>query len=238
MVFEMARISILLYHHISQNVSEGLTVSTENLEKQFRWISQKGYQTHHFSELITSQKYPKGKSVIITFDDGYVSQWQWAYPLLKKYHLKATFFIPMKYIGGEDEWNRARQSIMTVEQLKGLDPAVIELGYHSYGHINYQEVSPEVAETDLKQAITVARESTLPMQPLLAYPYGKFPRENPEREVFEGLLKMCGIQYAFRIGNKVSTFPFKNPYEIKRLDIKGEFSFERFKRKVKYGQLF
>jgi hypothetical protein len=40
-----------------------------------------------------------------------------------------------------------------------------------------------------------------------------------------------------RIGNQINKFPFKNPYEIMRIDIKGEDSLLKFKLKLRFGKL-
>ncbi|RLD27155.1 MAG: polysaccharide deacetylase family protein, partial [Bacteroidetes bacterium] len=74
--------------------------------------------------------------------------------------------------------------------------------------------------------------------PYLAYPYGKFPRKDPERSQFFQQLQKNNFQYGLRIGNRPNTFPFKDPFEIQRIDIKGEYSLSKFKRKIKYGKLF
>ena len=42
---------------------------------------------------------------------------------------------------------------------------------------------------------------------------------------------------AFRIGNRVNKFPFKNKYEIQRIDIKGQDSLLKFKLKLRFGKL-
>jgi hypothetical protein len=42
---------------------------------------------------------------------------------------------------------------------------------------------------------------------------------------------------AFRIGNRVNRFPFKNKFEIQRIDIKGQDSLTTFKWKLRLGKL-
>ncbi|MDA9056940.1 hypothetical protein N9K49_03770 [Flavobacteriaceae bacterium] len=72
---------------------------------------------------------------------------------------------------------------------------------------------------------------------VLAYPYGNFPREIPQKIEFFELLQKQNIAYGLRIGNRLNKIPFKNNYELNRLDIKGEDSLFKFKLKLKLGKL-
>lgn len=234
----MIRLPILMYHHISEDNSTGLNISVENLEKQLYYLFEKGYKTFHFKDLDKLQRITSKKNTIITFDDAYVSQMQLALPLLKKYQLKATFFVPLKYIGKTDEWNTSTLEIMDLEQLKSLDPEFIELGFHSFYHKKYDELSNAEIEADTRRCMEFVSENGLNFSPVLAYPYGKFPKDKVRNEIFSKLLKNNGIAYGLRIGNRINDFPFKNPYEIQRLDIKGEYSLLKFRQKIKRGKLF
>lgn len=237
----MGRLPILMYHNVSENQnSKGLTIWVNTLETHFKYLSEKGYESFHFSELQkfknSSQKLPK-KSVIITFDDVYVSQLTLAYPLLKKYNLKACFYIPFAYVGGTDDWNTKKESIMSVNQLQQLDSDVVELGLHSFYHNNYSEISIEDSRADFKKCKTFITENNLNVSNVLAYPYGKFPRKNPKQDEFFKLLNEEKVAYGLRIGNRVNKFPFKNNYEVQRIDIKGEDTLSKFKLKLRFGKL-
>lgn len=227
-----------MYHQVDRNKSAGLIISLEKLETQFKFLVESDYRSFHLSELIPLQKLPAKKNIVITFDDGYVNQLEYAYPLLQKYNLKATFFIPLKFIGSEDSWNSPTSPIMDVEALRSLDPTVVELAYHSYEHKKYTELNSGQIETDTQKAFEVVSENALPLMPFLAYPYGKFPRKDPERSQFFQQLQKNNFQFGLRIGNRLNIFPFKDPFEIQRIDIKGENSLSKFKRKIKYGKLF
>ena len=176
----MARLPILMYHNVSQNESDnvGLTISTKNLEVQFKYLSENDYQTFHFSELESLKQSHDllKKAVIITFDDVYVSQFKLAYPLLQKYNLKASFFIPFAYVNGVDDWNTALEPIMSVEQLMDLDSKVVELGLHSFAHKNYTKITPEEVQEDFRKCQEFVNQNNLNVQNVLAYPYGKFPK--------------------------------------------------------------
>jgi peptidoglycan/xylan/chitin deacetylase (PgdA/CDA1 family) len=237
----MPKLPILMYHGVTQNASDskGLTISTENLEEQFRYLKDNGYVSLHFSELQslkTSTDFPK-KTVIITFDDVYVNQLELAYPLLQKYGLKASFFIPFQYVNGVDEWNTGKEKLMSITQLKSMDEATIELGLHSFAHKKYHELSVEEIDEDFVKCKDFIIYNQLNVSNVLAYPYGKYPRKNPEQTQFFNALVKHQVAYGLRIGNRVNRFPFKDNYQVQRIDIKGEDSLLKFKLKLRYGKL-
>ncbi|MEO6348700.1 MAG: polysaccharide deacetylase family protein [Aquaticitalea sp.] len=237
----MVRLPVLMYHSVCQqfNDSKGLTLAVDMLEAQFAYLAMKGFQSFHFSELQDFNKtkqLPK-KSVIITFDDVYVNQLEFAYPLLKKYNLKATFLIPFGFVNGMDSWNSNSAKIMSVEQLKSLDESVVELGLHSFDHSNYSEMAIHEIDADFEKCKAFIKKNQLPINNVLAYPFGKYPRKNPERNEFFKCLHKHQMAYGLRIGNRVNTFPFKNNYEVQRIDIKGEDSLSKFKLKLRFGKL-
>lgn len=227
-----------MYHDVAPEVSTGLTISTHKLESQFAWLRESGYRCWHFSELEHLSSFPQKKNVVITFDDGYVSQMDLVVPLLKQYGLKATFFIPLAYLGGYDEWNTSKLPIMTAAQLNSLNPELVELGYHSYYHRKYHEMSRKEISEDTKKCFETVFENKLKFCGALAYPYGKYPRDMEAKQVFIGLLNELGFNFGLRIGNRLNDFPFKNRFEIQRLDIKGEYGLAKFQRKLRFGKLF
>ncbi|HLV39992.1 polysaccharide deacetylase family protein [Xanthomarina sp.] len=238
----MPKLPILMYHSVSANLRESkdLTIAASKLEEQFAYLQEKGYKSLHFKDLQDIKKstdFPK-KAVIITFDDVYVNQLELAYPLLKKYGLKACFFVPFKYVNETDSWNKNNEKIMSVAQLQSLDSEVIELGLHSFSHKKYHEMSIEDIQEDFDLCQEFITENNLEVHNTLAYPYGKFPRKGEEKVQFFDLLQKNKIAYGLRIGNRVNRFPLKNNYEIQRLDIKGDMSLVTFKRKLKFGKLF
>lgn len=234
----MARLPILMYHHVALEDSKGLTISEKNLDRQFSHLFEKGYRTYHFRELDQLAQTTSKKNIIITFDDAYVSQMKYAVPLLKKYQLKATFFVPLDFLGKTDSWNTSELDIMTAEQLKSLDREIIELGFHSFYHKKYTELSNAEIEADTRRCLEFVSENKLNFSPVLAYPYGKFPKEKVRNKIFQKILSQNGIQYGLRIGNRINPFPFKKLYEIERIDVKGEWSLLKFRQKIRFGKFF
>jgi peptidoglycan/xylan/chitin deacetylase (PgdA/CDA1 family) len=50
------------------------------------------------ADLPAARRSQRGRYVIITFDDGYIDNYQLAFPILKRHGLKATFFIPSGFV--------------------------------------------------------------------------------------------------------------------------------------------
>ena len=238
----MPKLPVLMYHSVSKKLQEsrGLTIAVSKLEEQLAFLKDNGYRSLHFKDLENFKEpadFPK-KGIIITFDDVYVNQLELAYPLLKRYGFKACFYVPFKFVNETDSWNTNEEKIMSVAQLQSLDPEVIELGLHSFSHKKYHEMTVEEIQEDFDLCKQFIIENKLEVHNTLAYPYGKYPRKGEEQEQFFKLLHKNQIAYGLRIGNRVNRFPFKNNYEIQRLDIKGEDSLLTFKRKLKFGKLF
>lgn len=238
----MSKLPILMYHNVGQSEldSNKLTISVQKLERQFQYLVDNGYKTFHFSELEKMNSIPK-KSIVLTFDDVTENQLIHAVPLLEKFNLKASFFIPFQYIGKTDLWNESTeetaQKIMTIEQLKQLPAALIELGYHSFEHKRYQTLSATEINNDFLKCEEEIKNHNLNIYPALAYPYGNYPKESTENENFKRLLNENKIKFGLKIGNRPNRFPFKDIYEIKRIDIKGLDSLMVFQLKIRFGKL-
>ncbi|MCO6173800.1 polysaccharide deacetylase family protein [Flavobacterium sp. NRK F10] len=234
----MKKLSVLMYHNFTtiKEKGSGLTIHADLFESQLQYLVKKNYKGLHFKDIIANKDLPE-KSIILTFDDVTVNQLEIALPLLQKYNFKATFFIPFAYVGKSDLWNSGTEKIMTVEQLKSLPADLIELGHHSFEHKRFKALSILEAKTDLERSNQFIKDNQLEVVPAIAYPYGSYPKEVQKFKEFKTVLKESGILFGLRIGNKINRFPFKEPYLIKRVDVKGEDNLLRFSIKMLFGRI-
>lgn len=120
-----------LYHHIGES-----GVPTDWFEEHLKNIWFLNMKTMTNREMLESMerdgKLPKN-SVALTFDDGYYDNYKNAFPLLKKYKMKATLYLNTAYV--EDENNRAYNylSWKEIEEMSGSGVFDIEL--HSHKHM-------------------------------------------------------------------------------------------------------
>lgn len=92
---------VLMYHKLSENPAEWSEwcTSPQNFEADIIYLKERGYTFVTSTELISRDNNYGNKVAVITFDDGYMSDYQYALPLLEKYNVKATFFVIGTLVG-------------------------------------------------------------------------------------------------------------------------------------------
>lgn len=97
---QASALPVLMYHHVSP--APGLvTVSPETFHTQMRWLAEHNYHSVGAAELeafLAGQPLPV-KSVMISFDDGYLDNFVHAHPVLREFGLKAVLFLITGWIG-------------------------------------------------------------------------------------------------------------------------------------------
>jgi biofilm PGA synthesis lipoprotein PgaB len=119
---------VLMYHHVVYDWQEcnEMTITTGRLERDLRWLAENGYQTVLPRELAAGEPLPE-KPVLITFDDGYQSNYYLAYPLLQKYRAKAAIAV-MAYMQDNPGGNFLTWDMCREMAASGL----VEIGSHGY----------------------------------------------------------------------------------------------------------
>lgn len=95
---------LLMYHHFSES-GDKVNTGIESFERQLQYIS-KYYRPVTVSQLADEyyrDNKVKPNSVAITVDDGYLDFYEYAFPLLKKYNIPATFYVATGFVSGE-QW--------------------------------------------------------------------------------------------------------------------------------------
>ena len=131
-------IPILMYHHLDPEPEGEFALSPQVFESHLRAIQASGFQTVSPQELIdyvyTGRELP-AHPVLITFDDGYLSNYELAYPLLQKYNMKATIFIIGSSVGMSSYKGTGSEILPHFSYAQALEMAqsgLITVQTHSY----------------------------------------------------------------------------------------------------------
>lgn len=92
-------VPVLMYHHVTPE-GGSLSCSVRNFDSQLKGLVRQGYSTltaEQFAGFLKGEAVPK-KSVVLTFDDGYLNNFVYAHPILKKYKLNALCFLITQHI--------------------------------------------------------------------------------------------------------------------------------------------
>lgn len=124
---------VLCYHNVEdKGGSKALTITTTQFEKELLGIKEAGFSVIGMQDFLAFRRGTKeipAKSCIITIDDGWVSAYTNAWPLLKKYGYPFTLFIYVNYVGTGGK-------SLTWEQLGEMRDAGVDIQSHTYSHSN------------------------------------------------------------------------------------------------------
>ena len=169
-----AKVPILVYHHVSQSDPEGshalrrLTVTADIFAQQMQYLQDNGYHVITFSDV--ADYFDHGKElptlpVIISFDDGWETQFEYALPSLEKYHYTATFFVVTDYIG--------RPGFISWPQLHTLLTDGMTIGSHTRSHPRLTKIrDPEKLWDQIYNSKAILETQLEAPVEEFAYPYG------------------------------------------------------------------
>ena len=146
------QIPILVYHsfgpltHPESRMQSHYRVTAGAFDDQMKYLADNHYTPITFATYVnylTNGGTLPSKPIILTFDDGWKTQYTYALPILQKYHFVGTFFIITGYPTG----NYA--AYMTWDQITTLDHDGMEIASHSITHPNLTKVSPDQAKNEI-----------------------------------------------------------------------------------------
>ncbi|MDN5301285.1 MAG: hypothetical protein PWQ60_799, partial [Thermoanaerobacteraceae bacterium] len=154
-------IAVLAYHHIipgqlPKGATSRAVIPLSEFEAQMKYLYDNGYYTASLKDVedfIYHKKALPEKTVLITFDDGYESNFVYAFPVLKNYNFKATIFLIGKSIVQKEEpFNPNRLSMLSIREIKEmLDSGLVEFGSHTFDAHEYRGNKPALLSMDKEQ---------------------------------------------------------------------------------------
>ncbi|HDR7661876.1 MULTISPECIES: polysaccharide deacetylase family protein [Bacillus] len=232
---ENQKIPVLMYHHLLKEndkkendvfKDKETILSVEQFEKQMKYLNDKGYKTitmKEFEEYMKNKGELSEKSVLITFDDSSKTNYTYAYPILKKYKMKATAFVVTSRLTDKEEVfdSKKIQPLSKHEINKMKD--VFEFG--SYTHDLFK-LSKNGEAYLVSQPDSVVKEDLSMSKSILktdyfAYPFGEYNEKS--------ISLLNGIKFNLAFTNNQGYANRTNKLmEIKRFPISPEVDMKKF----------
>ncbi len=144
------KVLVIVYHDLVQKVIESDDMPIDEFVRQMDFFKANGYHVisvKDFQEVAAGKKTLPAKPLLLTFDDGYLSFYEVAYPILKLYHYPAVESVVTSWVNGKnlDVYDiYAKKKFMNWDQLKEVsDSGLVTIGAHSDNLHHYVIANPQ-----------------------------------------------------------------------------------------------
>ncbi|RUT28185.1 xylanase deacetylase [Paenibacillus zeisoli] len=243
-VYYRNKVIVLMYHEVTPDQIDAGTVLVSKFKRQielmkangFKWITMKQY-----SDFILKGTPVPDNAVLMTFDDGYESFYQYAYPVLKEHKVPATMFIILNTV---DNPKHPGIPKLTWDQIDTMHENGIDFYNHTYdSHIlaptdashkaaravlagpmyleklKRKETKEEFklrVKTDLSKAQAMLKEKLKNDIDVLAFPYGAYTKSTLE------VCRELGIKITFTVKPGINKKGQLNGYRVNAGGVKND----------------
>ena len=210
-----------MYHRFNETRYPSTNIQLEIFKEQLKIIEDEGIKFIHpkeFEQSLVEKK--KERKILFTVDDGLLSFYKNAWPILKKKQIPFILFVNTREVGAFN--------YMNWDQIRELyKEDFVEIGNHSHSHEYLVDESREVIESDILKSIKIFEEKLGKNSDFFSYPFGEYSSE------FKNLIKSLGFKYAFGQHSGVID-ETKDKFELPRFPINEKYGeIKRFKTLMK-----
>ena len=229
------QIPVFVYHDIVEDESQieydYMQTTAKQFEKQITGLMKLGYKPISYEDLVAYKNGEKAIpkwSFLITFDDGYIGVYKYAFEIAKKYNIPMTSFEISDTVGipGYYTWDEAREM---------KESGLMSIYLHGYTHIEYDKETPErvLSDTNKAQADLQNQLGDNNILKVFTYPYGLSTNEErsllwqagyiqnltDNRINLSDRLDLSGLHRSYPLNNSVLKILLKIQYRILRYEI-------------------
>ena len=174
------KIPVLLYHDISDQFQDEYTISPSRFAAQMERLYAHDYRAISLKDLDSLPGESLSRAVVITFDDGYASFIDYAFPLLKDYGFKATVNIIGEYVGTFLHLGGNRPMLSWDEYRVLNNSGLVDLGCHTHNLHGMSKVfqSQKALEDDFKLFTETFTKEIGTKPDILAWPFGTYDQSS------------------------------------------------------------
>ena len=183
--FEDYGIVSIMYHRFNESKYPSTNIQLDVFKNQLEIIESENIKFIHpndFGKKINQNK--KERKVLLTIDDGLLSFYQNAWPILRDKEIPFILFINTREVGAFNYMNW--DQILELHKNEN-----VEIGNHSHSHEYLVEENKEVIKNDILKSINIFETKLGRNSDFFSYPFGEYSNE------FKKIIKGLGFKYAF-----------------------------------------
>lgn len=169
----------------------GQYVGPRLFESELNFLGNRGWSVVSLTELVSHDgRHTDQDQYCVTFDDGYLSVYEHACPVLHQRGASATIYVVADCIGGVNDWDRKagdqEEKMMTAGQVREVAENGFEIGSHTLTHahltgLDEDQLTRELVDSKHKLEDIIGKEVTS-----FSYPYGDYDERVLEAAVAAG----------------------------------------------------
>tara|TARA_A100001388_G_scaffold269213_1_gene245234 strand:- start:661 stop:1593 length:933 start_codon:yes stop_codon:yes gene_type:complete len=174
-----------MYHRFNEEKYPSTNIKLDIFKDQLKIIEDEGIQFVHPNDFEKSLTQKKGdRKILLTIDDGLLSFYQNAWPILKSKNIPFILFVNTREVGSYNymNWDQIRE-LSNYEN--------VEIGNHSHSHEYLVDETAEVIKKDISKSIKIFEDKLGKNSEFFSYPFGEYSLE------FKKIIKTMGFKFAF-----------------------------------------
>lgn len=214
--------AVLCYHAIDPEWVSPLAISPATFSRQCSWLS-RGRNPVDLSEAVrhfdAAGRLPRGM-VALSFDDGFATLYDYAFPILAAARMPATIFLVAETLAPAgrtvdwvEPWDNPPEAplpTLSLDQILEMQGAGISFGSHSYAHHDLTTLEEEECVRDLRQSRELLETLLGRQVPFLAFPFGRHD------ERVRRAARRAGYQHAFSLPDVTEP---ADPFALPRMGV-------------------
>jgi peptidoglycan/xylan/chitin deacetylase (PgdA/CDA1 family) len=225
------KLPALMYHEVSSNSSKEplahlmtpfYDITVDMFEHQVSTLCGRGYRSMLACQDDLVHLDPDHKNLLITFDDGWMGNYDYAFPVLKAYGFTATFFVAVNYIGSD--------RFMNWSQLKELAHNGMSIQSHTLSHRPLENLALSEVYKELFQSKSRIENELNTNVNAISFPHGSYNKDIVKiaRDVGYSVMCTSDVRFNYYVPSQGA------PVLLGRIAITRKSGMERFVRLVDY----